>query len=59
MRSGDVIVIIYQAKDGQFSKRRVRIISVGTAYIKAYCYTRRQVRTFTIDRIYSSQRVVA
>ncbi|WP_449325420.1 WYL domain-containing protein [Sporolactobacillus kofuensis] len=57
MRSGDIVVIIYQAKNGQFSKRRIRIICTGDTYIKAYCYSRQQVRTFAIDRIFASQRV--
>jgi predicted DNA-binding transcriptional regulator YafY len=57
MRSGDIIVIIYQSKSGQFSKRRIRIICMGETYIKAYCYSRQQVRTFSLDRIFASQRM--
>lgn len=59
MQKGDVIVIIYQNKTGQFSRRRVRIISVGETYITAYCYNRQQVRTFAVERILASQRVSA
>lgn len=59
MRVGDVMVIIYQNKSGQFSKRRVRIIKIGDSYLVAYCYTRHQVRTFSVERILASQRVSA
>lgn len=58
MRTGDIMVIIYQDKTGKFTKRRIRIISVSDQYIRAYCYSRHQLRTFSRDRVFSSMRVI-
>jgi predicted DNA-binding transcriptional regulator YafY len=57
MRSGDVVVIIYQDKGGQFSKRNVRIVTIGKTFIVAYCYYRHQVRRFSAERIFAMQRI--
>lgn len=57
MRPGDIIEIIYQAKDGKLSQRHVRVIEVGETYVKAYCYSRKQVRIFQRDGILASRRI--
>lgn len=58
MRPGDIVVIIYQDKSGNFSKRRIRVISISDNYINAYCFSRRQIRTFFRDRVFSTLRVI-
>jgi hypothetical protein len=45
------------AKDGKFSEIHIHVIDAGETYIKAYCYSRQQVRTFSLDRIFASQRI--
>ncbi|MBB4824598.1 putative DNA-binding transcriptional regulator YafY [Sporosarcina luteola] len=50
--------MIYMRADGQFTKRRVEVISVGVNTFIAYCYLRKEKRMFKIDRILSIQRVV-
>lgn len=57
MKNGYVLLIIYQAKDGKFSKRHIRVIDEGETYVKAYCYARRQVRIFQKDGILASHRI--
>jgi predicted DNA-binding transcriptional regulator YafY len=55
---GRIIDIIYLDRSGHFTKRRIRIISVSESTVKAYCYTRRAVRTFTAENILAAIPVV-
>lgn len=57
MQKGDIVEIIYQARDGKFSQRYIRIIEVGKTYVKAYCYTRKKIRIFRKDGILASRRI--
>ena len=50
-RYGEVLDMMYLAKDGQISKRRVKVIQVGGVSFHAYCYMRGSRRTFTIDNV--------
>ncbi|MFC5587530.1 transcriptional regulator [Sporosarcina soli] len=43
--------MVYLAKDGRVTKRRVKVIQVGEESIRAYCYLRKSKRTFTIDNV--------
>ncbi len=43
--------IIYQAKDGKFTKRMIRIERIDGRLIRAYCYTAKGPRVFLIDNI--------
>lgn len=45
------IVIVYIDKSNGISKRTIKLIQMNKAYVKAYCYKRRAVRTFKIDNI--------
>ncbi len=48
----DVLLdIMYMAKDGSTSKRRIKVIQVGETSLRAYCHLRGSKRTFTIDNI--------
>lgn len=51
MRINDVVEIIYLAKDGQVSKRRVKVLQVDAVLFKAFCYLRKSTRTFKFDNI--------
>ncbi|MFT8873063.1 MAG: hypothetical protein ABF868_12390 [Sporolactobacillus sp.] len=57
MYPGDMFEIVYQAKDGAFSQRFIRIIAVDETSLKAYCFAKRQVRSFVRERIYASRSV--
>ena len=43
--------MIYLAKDGTISKRRINVLQVGEAWFRAYCFLRKSKRTFTIDNV--------
>ena len=49
--------MIYMRADGQLTKRRLQILTVGTDSFTAYCYLRRSKRTFKMDRVLSVQRI--
>ncbi|WPK10610.1 transcriptional regulator [Lysinibacillus louembei] len=43
--------IIYIAKDGKMSKRRVKLIKIASETVQAYCFTKQAKRTFIIENI--------
>lgn len=51
MQRNQLVNMMYMAKDGQVSKRRIKIIKVVGDSFQAFCFTRQAKRTFTIDNI--------
>lgn len=51
VRYGEVLDMMYIAKDGSISKRRIKVIQVGEISFRAYCYVRKSKRTFSIDNV--------
>ena len=47
------IELIYIDDKGVISQRVVRVLSLNETYVKAYCYERKQLRTFKCDSILS------
>ncbi|MFS8652150.1 MAG: hypothetical protein FWJ66_09590 [Caldibacillus sp.] len=47
------VVIIYRSLKGNFSKRTIMVHKIHADYIKAFCYSKMQYRTFKIERIYA------
>jgi predicted DNA-binding transcriptional regulator YafY len=45
------VSLIYQDSDGAISQRVVQVTELTGEGIRAYCYTRREPRTFRADRI--------
>ena len=45
------IEIIYQSKDQQITKRTILVKAINETYIKAYCFSKKQVRIFRINSI--------
>ncbi|PKR82446.1 WYL domain-containing protein [Heyndrickxia camelliae] len=45
--------MIYQSNKGEITQRIVKVEKVGEDYLRAYCFTRNQVRTFNISNILS------
>ncbi|WP_438312190.1 transcriptional regulator [Sporosarcina sp. FA9] len=43
--------MMYMAKDGSISKRRIKVIQVGDNSFRAYCFLRKSRRTFIIDNV--------
>lgn len=50
-RYGESVVLMYLAKDGRISKRRVKVLQVGETTFRAYCFLRKSKRTFLIDNV--------
>lgn len=48
---GDLLDMVYLAKDGSISQRRIKVLQVGEVSFRAYCFTRESKRTFIIDNI--------
>lgn len=48
--------IIYLSDSNQMSQRTILIKEIGLKSIKAYCFTKKQIRTFKIENILSAGR---
>lgn len=51
MKRNQIVNMMYMAKDGTVSKRRIKIIKVAGDTFHAYCFTKRAKRTFLIGSI--------
>ncbi|KXJ36458.1 hypothetical protein AX282_04355 [Bacillus spizizenii] len=47
------ISIIYMKKDGTISKRTIIVRQKSQTQIKAFCFSKQQIRTFLLDSILS------
>ncbi|MGN7409985.1 transcriptional regulator [Sporosarcina sp. SAFN-010] len=48
---GETLDMMYLAKDGSITKRRVSVLLVGDSSFRAYCYLRQSKRTFVIENV--------
>ncbi|KPH76060.1 WYL domain-containing protein [Oceanobacillus caeni] len=48
------IIIFYMDSNNQVTERYIRVLKLHDNYILAYCYYRKQVRTFKLDNILSA-----
>ncbi|AIY04248.1 hypothetical protein Plano_0283 [Planococcus sp. PAMC 21323] len=53
-----LIDMMYIAKDGSISKRRVKILSMTGDSFQAYCFLRHKKRTFKMDNVLSVMPVI-
>ncbi|HWL25428.1 MAG TPA: transcriptional regulator [Ureibacillus sp.] len=53
MLRNQLVDMIYLAKSGEVTKRRIKIIHVNEQSIIAYCFMKQSQRTFLIDNILS------
>lgn len=51
MQRNQIVNMMYMAKDGTVSKRRIKIIKVVGDTFHAYCFTKQAKRTFLIGSI--------
>ncbi|KYG89134.1 transcriptional regulator [[Bacillus] sp. KCTC 13219] len=49
--------IIYMAKDGKISKRRVKIIKITGDTMQVYCFNKYSKRTFIINNVLATMPV--
>lgn len=48
---GETLDMMYLAKDGLVTRRRINVLQIGESSIRAYCHLRKSKRTFVIDNI--------
>lgn len=51
--NGEVLEMIYLNCKGEISQRRIKITKLNEESFSAYCFTRKQQRTFKISNILS------
>lgn len=51
MQRNQFVNMMYLAKSGEVSKRRIKIIKIVGDTFQAYCFTRQAKRTFMIDSV--------
>lgn len=51
MQRNQIVDIMYMAKDGSITKRRIKLIKIAGESVQAYCFTKQAKRTFIIDNI--------
>lgn len=51
MERGVLLEMMYLAKSGEVSKRRIEVIQVGDNSFRAFCQLRKSKRTFTIENV--------
>lgn len=52
-KSGAELEMIYLDSKGDISQRRIKVLSVNEESFRAYCYARRQQRTFKMSNTLS------
>jgi len=51
--NGEVLEMIYLNTKGEFSQRRIQVIKMSEESFSAYCFTRKQQRTFKLANVLS------
>ncbi|WP_153732511.1 transcriptional regulator [Sporosarcina obsidiansis] len=51
VKYGETLEVMYMAKDGSISKRRVKVLHMHKESFVAYCFLRKAKRTFIIDNV--------
>ena len=53
VESHEKLEMIYLSNKGEITQRIIQVEKVGDQSFRAYCYTRKQVRTFKLSNILS------
>ncbi|WP_432352002.1 transcriptional regulator [Sporosarcina sp. A2] len=59
MHYQQTVDMMYLAKDGSITKRRVNVLQLGESSFRAYCHLRNAKRTFAIDSVLALVPVIA
>lgn len=51
LKHRQLLTMMYMAKDGSITKRRIKLLSLSAQTFQAYCFTRKAKRTFYIERV--------
>ncbi|MGG3801810.1 hypothetical protein [Metabacillus fastidiosus] len=49
----DVLEMIYQDNKGIISQRKIKVLTLKEDSFRAFCYSRKQQRTFKLDNVLS------
>lgn len=58
MQRNQIVDIMYMAKDGAITKRRIKLVKIAGELAQAYCFTKQAKRTFIIDNILAAVPVI-
>ncbi|KGP93066.1 hypothetical protein N780_12135 [Pontibacillus chungwhensis BH030062] len=50
-QQGYNVEIVYMAKDGTLTKRKIKVVSCNRNSVNGYCYLRHQMRSFLKENI--------
>lgn len=53
IETGEKLEMIYQSNKGDLTQRVIKVEKVGEDSFRAYCFTRKKVRTFKLSNILS------
>jgi len=53
VENNEVLEMIYQNNKGEFSQRMIQVIKLDEESFSAYCFTRKQKRTFKLSSVLS------
>lgn len=56
-RHGDIVEIIYIDQAENLSQRHIQVITQREKMILAYCFTKRQIRSFVLQNILAIKKV--
>ena len=59
MQRNQVVEMMYIAKSGKVSKRRVKILKITEDSFSAYCFLKHAKRTFKIDNVLALAPVIS
>ncbi|MFS0781458.1 hypothetical protein [Bacillus sp. 1P06AnD] len=51
--TGEIVEMIYMAKDNTISQRKIKVLQISNTYIRTYCYLKNQIRVFKLENILS------
>lgn len=51
VKYGETLEVMYMAKNGSISKRRINVLYIHKESFVAYCFLRKSKRTFLIDNV--------
>ncbi|MDY0395456.1 hypothetical protein ACFSMW_00020 [Virgibacillus halophilus] len=54
LENKEKIIIFYVSNKNQITERYIRVLQLHDDYVTAYCYYRKQVRTFKLESILSA-----
>lgn len=54
IKNKEKIIIFYVDSQNNITERYIRVLQLHDEYITAYCYYRKQVRTFKLENILSA-----